>query len=189
MFPSQLPTQPFPACAGVHIALISSAAAQWRGSPNTLVHNRTGSIIPLQSVFRMPGLIGRRWDLHPQLEFYCSSQLTVMLKSLGRTCAISSVWSCVLAGHFQDPTACCPQLLAGKVHGYGCSCFALTLCRLQLNRSCLLHGTLAGTCRAGGAGEAKDSPSLAPGRGCGTGMSGLSWHCQSEGPREGLPLG
>lgn len=120
-FPSWLPAQPFPVCAGVHIALVSSAVAQWRGSLNTLVHNRTSSIIPLQSVFRMPGLIGWRWGLHPQLEFYSSSQLTVMLKPLGRMCAISSVWSYVLTGHFRVPTAPCPQTLAGKVLGYCCS--------------------------------------------------------------------
>lgn len=109
------------------------------GSPNTLVRNRTGSIIPLQSVFRMPGLIGRHWDLHPQLEFYCSSQLNMMLKSLGRTCAVSSVWSPVLAGHFQGPTAPGPQPLAGKVHGYCCSRFAFISCRLWFNRIYFAH--------------------------------------------------
>lgn len=82
--------------------------------PQTLLmHNRAGSIIPLRSVFRMPGLIGRHWDLLPQLEFYCSSQLSTILKPLGCTCAISSVWSRVLSGHFQVPSAPCPQPLAG----------------------------------------------------------------------------
>lgn len=66
---------PLPAGA-LCTSLPAALQAQWRASPNALVHNRTGSIIPLQPVFRMPGLIGRRWDLHPQLEFYCSSQLT-----------------------------------------------------------------------------------------------------------------
>lgn len=47
--------------------------------------------------------------------------------------------------------------------------------------SCLLHEMLAGSCRTGSAGEAEDSPSLAPGHGSGMGMSGLSWHCWSEG--------
>ena len=54
--------------------------------------------------------------------------------------------------------------------------------------SCLLHETLAGSHRAGGTGEAEDSPSLALGHGGGMGTSGLSWHCRSEGPEEGLSL-
>lgn len=55
--------------------------------------------------------------------------------------------------------------------------------------SCLLHETLAASLRAGGTGEAEDSPRLVPGRGGGMGMSGLSWHCRSEEPQEGLSLG
>lgn len=55
--------------------------------------------------------------------------------------------------------------------------------------SCLLPEMLAGSCRAGGAGEAEDSPSLVPGCGGGTGTSGLSWPCQSGGLQEGLSSG